>query len=155
MLQYNLVKTTEEFAAAAILFKEYAQWLQVDLCFQNFEEELLQLPKMYNLPTGGIILCKKDETYIGCVGIRKIDETNCELKRMFVQLPYHKLGIGSILLQKAIDLAKDCGYKTIKLDTLNHMTPAINLYKKNGFYEVTPYYHNPNETAVYMQKQLV
>jgi ribosomal protein S18 acetylase RimI-like enzyme len=110
---------------------------------------------MYNLPTGGIILCKKDDEYIACVGIRKIDETNCELKRMFVQLQYHKLGIGSVLLQKAMGLAKDCGYKTIKLDTLNHMTPAINLYKKNGFYEVTPYYHNPNETAVYMQKQLV
>ena len=39
-----------DIALAHALFVEYAQWLQVDLCFQGFEEELATLPGVYAPP---------------------------------------------------------------------------------------------------------
>lgn len=154
MIDYILATTKEEYNAAAVLFREYAAWLNIDLCFQNFEAELLQLDSMYASPVGGIILCREENEYIGCVGIRKIDDETAEMKRMWVKTGHHGKGIGSELLNRALQLAKDCGYKKIRLDTLNTMAPAISLYRKNGFAEIAPYYHNPDERALYFEKLL-
>ncbi len=146
--------TKEEYEAAAELFREYAAWLNIDLCFQHFDEELEQLHTMYALPHGGIILCKENDRFIGCVGIRRINDTTAEMKRMWIKTDQHGKGLGSALLNKALELAKTCGYKKIQLDTLNHMTPAINLYRKNGFVEIPAYYHNPDARALYFEKLL-
>jgi len=154
MVNYIIAQTKEEYAMAAVLFKEYADWLDIDLGFQHFNEELLQLIEMYGAPHGGIILCKKENKFIACVAVRKFEKDIAELKRMFVQPAYQGLGIGKKLLENAIDLAIKCGYKFIRLDTLNYMTAAINLYKKYGFYEIAAYYHNPVSTAVYFEKKL-
>lgn len=151
MVEYILAKTDKDYSAAAKLFKEYAFGLGIDLGFQHFEEELENLKKMYNCADGGIILCKQENKFIGCVAVRRISDVTAELKRMYVQPAYRQSGIGKKLLEKAIELAKICRYEKIRLDTLNHMTPAINLYKKYGFYTITPYYNNPVETAVYFE----
>ncbi len=154
MPEYILAQSTEEYQAAATLFMAYAEWLGIDLGFQHFNAELQDLEKMYGAPSGGIILCKEQTIFIGCVAIRKIDNEISELKRMYVQPLYHQHGIGKALLEKAIKLAAQCGYRKIRLDTLNHMIPATNLYKKYGFKEIPPYYHNPNATTVYFELQI-
>jgi ribosomal protein S18 acetylase RimI-like enzyme len=109
---------------------------------------------MYSPPHGGIIICKKDEILAGCIAVRKIDDNICELKRMYVNPALQGYGIGKNLLEKALQLAKDCNYKIIRLDTLNYMHPAIHLYKQNGFYQIDPYYFNPNKTALFFEKKL-
>lgn len=154
MVEYISVTTVKEYQAAAKLFAEYAAWLAVDLGFQHFDEELQQLQQVYNTVDGGIILCKTPDSFIASVAIRKIDADIAELKRMYVQPAHQHKGIGQQLLQEALALAKKRGYKFIRLDTLNHMLPAINLYKKNGFYPIPAYYHNPIETAVYFERIL-
>jgi putative acetyltransferase len=154
MINYLTASTDEEYEQATVLFKEYAAWLNIDLSFQYFDDELLELKTMYAKPIGGIILCKEEREFIGCVGIRKIDNDIAELKRMFIKPAYQKQGTGKILLEKALELAANLNYKFIRLDTLNYMTPAISLYKNHGFYEIPAYYHNPNETAVYFELKL-
>ncbi|MEO6232273.1 MAG: GNAT family N-acetyltransferase [Ferruginibacter sp.] len=154
MIQYLNASTATEYSEVKALFEAYAQSININLGFQKFDEELNALDKMYCLPFGGIILGKDDNEYIGCVGIRKITPENGELKRMYVKPSHQKMGIGKILLQKALVLAKDCKYEKLQLDTLNYMIPAINLYKKNGFYEIPAYYFNPISTAVYFEKLL-
>ena len=151
MPEYILANSQLEYEAAQLLFNEYAQWLNIDLCFQNFDKELQQLSIMYAATSGGIVLCKKDNDFIGCSAIRKIDTTSCELKRMWVQLPYQKLGIGETLLKECIALAKKLNYKEIRLDTLKRLQPAIKLYKKYNFIETEAYYKNPNNDVVYMK----
>jgi ribosomal protein S18 acetylase RimI-like enzyme len=151
MPEYILANSQLEYEAAQLLFNEYAQWLNIDLCFQNFDKELQQLSIMYAATNGGIVLCKKDNDFIGCSAIRKIDTTSCELKRMWVQLPYQKLGIGETLLKECIALAKKLNYKEIRLDTLKRLQPAIKLYKKYNFIETEAYYKNPNNDVVYMK----
>ena len=152
MPDYLFASTKEEYTAAAVLFREYAAWLNIDLAFQHFEKEMKELETMYTAPHGGIVLCKENNEFIGCVAIRKIDEENAEMKRMWIKTNQQGKGIGSALLHKAIELAKECGYKKIKLDTLSHMTPAMNLYKKHGFVEIPAYYHNPHASAVFFEK---
>jgi putative acetyltransferase len=154
MLEYIVVQMDEEYKAAVQLFKAYAAWLNIDLGFQHFDEELNNLKNMYNATDGGIILCKDGDIFIGCVAVRKNTANIAELKRMYVLPEHQHKGIGKILLEEAITLAKECGYEYIRLDTLNHMIPAINLYKKYGFYEILAYYHNPIVTAVYFEKKL-
>jgi putative acetyltransferase len=110
---------------------------------------------MYAAPNGGIILRKEENIFTACVGVRKITDEIGELKRMWVQLPYQKNGIGNDLLQQALTLAKQCNYSLIRLDTLRSMTAAIKLYTKNGFYEIAPYYFNPEKEVVYFEKKLL
>jgi putative acetyltransferase len=154
MAEYLIIQNDAAYKAAAVLFKEYAAWLGIDLGFQHFDEELENLKAMYNAADGGIILCKEKDEFIGCVAIRRSAANIAELKRMYVQPAHQHKGIGKCLLERSFELAKGLNYDYIRLDTLNHMTPAINLYKKYGFYEIPAYYHNPVSTAVYFEKKL-
>jgi ribosomal protein S18 acetylase RimI-like enzyme len=154
MIEIIIANNENEYQAAGILFKEYAAWLNIDLGFQHFEEELLHLKEMYSFPNGAIVLSKSENIFTGCVAVRKKENGIAELKRMFIKEEYRKEGIGALLLQKALEIAKKLYYKKIKLDTLDTMTPAINLYKKYGFYEIEPYYFNPEKNALFFEKIL-
>jgi carbonic anhydrase len=154
MFDYITVVTDKEYREAGKLFEEYANWLNIDLTFQNFEEELLSLKKMYNEPLGTIILCKKNKDYVGSIAVRPNEKGIAELKRMYVKPSFQKMKIGQALLDLSIQFAINAGYKKIRLDTLDHMTPAINLYLKNGFYKIPSYYYNPEKNAVYFEKAL-
>ena len=154
MFKVVTVHTETEYASTSALFKEYATWLNIDLSFQNFEEELLQLKEMYREPNGAIFLLQQADEFIGCVAIRKKEEGIAELKRMYIKPTTRNTGGGTMLLEKALTAAKLLGYQLIRLDTLANMTPAINLYKKHGFYEIAPYYFNPEENAVFFEKKL-
>lgn len=151
-MEIIIANSDEDYKVAAILFQEYAVWLNIDLSFQKFDKELLQLKEMYGLPNGAIFLSKENVFFTGCVAIRRIDSDTAELKRMFIRNNYRGKGIASALLQVAIEKAIQLGYKKIRLDTLNNMTPAINLYKKNGFYEIEAYYFNPEQNALFFEK---
>lgn len=154
MIKIVIANNENEYQAAGILFKEYAVWLNIDLGFQKFDEELLHLKEMYSFPNGAIVLCKSENTFIGCVAVRKKEEGIAELKRMFIKEGYRKEGVGALLLQKALELTIELHYKKIRLDTLDTMTSAINLYKKYGFYEIEPYYFNPEKNALFFEKIL-
>ena len=56
MPDFIIADTEEQYRSAALLFKEYANWLNIDLQFQHFEEELTLLKTMYAAPDGGITL---------------------------------------------------------------------------------------------------
>ncbi|NIG55297.1 GNAT family N-acetyltransferase [Chitinophaga sp. Cy-1792] len=132
------------------LFREYANWLNVDLSFQQFEEEMIHLPGAYEAPTGALFLAKIDGQVAGCVAIRQFDNTTAEMKRLFVRDAFHGHGVGKALAAKAIEESKALGYKRIILDTLAHMRPAIELYTSLGFEPIAAYYDNPISSAVYL-----
>ena len=58
------------------------------------------------------------------------------------------------MMTKAIESAKELGYKKMRLDTLATMYPAVRLYKKTGFYEIDPYRFNPIKEAKYFEIEL-
>ncbi len=154
MSSFLTATTASEYAAAGDMFRAYAAAININLDFQHFEEELSGLSKMYSPPQGGIILARDHESVIGCVAIRRINEREGELKRMYVSPEYQNMGFGKILLQKALILARECNYEKVKLDTLNYMSAAIHLYQQAGFCEIPPYYSNPISTAVYFEIEI-
>jgi putative acetyltransferase len=153
-IHFRITHTDKEFEDARNLYRQYANSLDIDLSFQNFDAELNSLEEQYSAPQGAIVLAYKDETPVGCVGIRAHAPGIAELKRMYVHPEYRRYKIGMKLLTLALETATELNYTSIRLDTLASMIPAINLYRSVGFYDIAPYRFNPIEGAVYMEKKL-
>jgi ribosomal protein S18 acetylase RimI-like enzyme len=153
-IHFCLARTVDEFDDARNLYQQYAASLNIDLGFQDFDAELRALEAQYSAPKGAVVLAYKEETPIGCVGIRENAAGIAELKRMYVQPAYRRYKIGMKLLTLALETAIELNYTYIRLDTLAPMTSAIHLYRSFGFYDIAPYRFNPIEGAVYMEKKL-
>lgn len=152
MIEILQAETTEEIEEIRKLFREYEAWLDLDLCFQGFEEELANLPGKYAKPDGRLLLAFADKKAAGCIAFRKIDEGVCEMKRLFVRPEFRSLGLGKKLIEKLIGEAKSAGYKRICLDTYPpKMQKAVQLYESKGFREIPPYYHNPYGETLFME----
>lgn len=132
------------------LFLEYAAGLGVDLGFQDFDHELLQLPGKYSPPQGRLILAWNDGRAVGCVAVRPVREGDCEMKRLYVRPEARGHHLGRRLAERAIGEAQQIGYRRILLDTLPTMSSALALYAKLGFQAVDPYVFNPVAGAKFL-----
>jgi len=148
-------ETAEQIEQARHLFREYQSWLEIDLCFQNFEKELAGLPGDYAQSAGRLLLAYEESQLAGCVALRKIDERICEMKRLFLRAEFRGSGLGRRLIETIIREAKQIGYERMRLDTLPpKMNDAIDLYRSYGFKEIASYYDNPVSGAIFMELDL-
>jgi ribosomal protein S18 acetylase RimI-like enzyme len=154
------VKSDEDVLEARGLFEEYAVWLGIDLCFQNFDKELAELPGQYLPPDGRLFLATQDNQIAGCVALRKIDSEQvgygiAEMKRLYVRPQFRGQGVGRSLTEAVIEAAREIGYRRIRLDTLpGKMDHAIAVYRSLGFKNIAAYYNNPVEGAAFMELEL-
>jgi ribosomal protein S18 acetylase RimI-like enzyme len=152
-LQIRDAVSAADIVAARELFTEYADWLQVDLCFQGFAQELATLPGKYARPRGRLYLA--GEPVAGCIALRPLDEDGvAEVKRLYVRPEARGTGLGFALVEAVVRDARAIGYRELRLDTLPTMGDALRLYKRLGFAERSPYYHNPVPGTVYMSLAL-
>jgi ribosomal protein S18 acetylase RimI-like enzyme len=150
--------SAEDFAATAEIFREYAIGLGVDLCFQDFDAELADLPGEYSAPRGVLLLAKVDGFIAGCCALRPLDSSDyvnaAEMKRLYVRPAFRGLGLGRQLADATLDAARIVGYDSVLLDTLDEMEIARAMYEDLGFKEIPPYYHNPIAGAHYLKVNL-
>lgn len=146
--------SADDVADVAALFRAYAATLAVDLGPQGFEEELARLPGAYAPPRGALLLARGDGAAIGCIALRPLTESACEVKRLYVRPDARGTGLGKALVAAILDEAARLGYHEIKLDTLEQMTPAIALYRGFGFTPIPPYGSHPYEGLVCLGKRL-
>lgn len=143
------------------LFSEYTDMLvKNDLNFskymelQNYDSELEHLSDKYGLPDGRLYIVKVENEVAGCIGLKKLDDENCEMKRLYVRPAFRGYKIAFKLVKMIIYEAKKIGYKSMLLDTLPFLEGAIYLYKKFGFYEIKSYNNSPMDTSIYMKLDL-
>ena len=169
----------DEIDATRAIFRDYARALDVDLCFQNFEDELAALPGDYAEPRGTLLLALVDVAeargpaadcpvirranghlarVAGCGALRPLDAADypnaAEMKRLYVRPAFRGLGLGRQMAEALLDAARSAGYGCVLLDTLDDMESARALYEDLGFEEVPPYYHNPIAGAHYLKVEL-
>ncbi|MFG6332669.1 MAG: GNAT family N-acetyltransferase [Lachnospiraceae bacterium] len=143
------------------LFSEYTEMLAKGdpaireyLAVQNYEKELEHLEEKYGPPEGRLYLAYVGETPAGCIGLRKIDGENCEMKRLYVRPAYRGRRIGALLVERVLKDAEDIGYRYMLLDTLPFLQNAVRLYKRYGFHEIPRYNNSPMNTGIYMKREL-
>jgi GNAT superfamily N-acetyltransferase len=143
--------TPDEIETVRTLFREYADWLGVDLCFQGFDEELATLPGKYATPDGRLLLAYDGAAAVGCIGLRRADATTGEVKRLYVRPAARGRGLGGELARRVVAAAREIGYRRLVLDTLEPMAEARRLYGSLGFREIPAYYANPLSGVIYME----
>lgn len=143
------------------LFTEYTDMLlegdptfKKYLDIQNYDEEVENLEEKYGMPKGRLYIVYFDEQLAGCIGLRKIDNENCEMKRLYVRPEFRGNHIGNELVNRIIDDAKEIGYKFMLLDTFPFLENAIHMYKNFGFYEISSYNNSPMDSLIYMKLDL-
>ena len=147
-----------DIEATRLIFREYANSLNVDLAFQDFDAELASLPGEYDAPRGCLLLASVDGAIAGCCALRALDACDypnaAEMKRLYVRRAFRGFGLGRQLAEAILDAARQAGYATVLLDTLDDMESARALYQELGFEEIPPYYHNPVAGAHYLNVDL-
>ena len=138
------------------LFGEYVAWLGINLCFQNYDKEVADLPGEYAPPRGRLLLALADDgAAAGCAALRDLGNGVAEMKRLFVRPAFRGQRLGWLLAEMILDEARALGYERIRLDTLpGKMDRAIAMYRVLGFKDIAPYYNNPVEGAAFMELAL-
>lgn len=144
----------EQWAAARALVEEYAGSLQLDLDFQNFDDEVESLPREYGPPDGCFILAARDGRFVGCGGVRRHDVSAGEMKRLYVVPGARGGGVARLIVERLIEHARHRGYDGLLLDTLPTMDGAQALYRSLGFAPTTPYRYNPVPGATFWKLKL-
>ena len=139
------------------LFREYTDMLVAGdpvfasyLKLQSFDEELRHLESKYAPPRGCLYLLRVDGRDAGCGGMKRLDESRCELKRMYIRPPFRRMGLGRALALRIITDAREAGYEKMLLDTLPFLRHAQELYRSLGFYEIERYNDSPMKGASYL-----
>jgi putative acetyltransferase len=146
--------TGAHVADARTLVEEYVTSIQVDLAFQNYQEEIASFPGEYARPAGVLLLAYERESPIGVVALRQLERGVCEMKRMYVRPSGRGRGVGRALSDRLIALAVGLGYVTMRLDTLSTMDAALGLYRSLGFREIPAYRYNPIPGARFLELDL-
>jgi len=152
---FRQAESPVQIAQVRELFLEYAQSLGFSLCFQNFDEELANLPGDYAPPEGRLLLAEFEGQVAGCVALHKLDEGICEMKRLYLRPQFRGKRLGRVLADRIIAEARQIGYQHMRLDTVEPvMKDAVAMYRRIGFREIAPYCKNPMAGALYMELQL-
>lgn len=138
---------TDFLVSGDVEFKKYLE-------IQKYDHEVENLEEKYGLPYGRLYVAYFENQIAGCIALRKLNDEQCEMKRLYVKPQFRNKGIAKILVDKVIVDAKEIGYSSMLLDTLPFLTTAIEMYKKIGFYEIGCYNDSPLDNTIYMKLDL-
>jgi putative acetyltransferase len=141
-------------AALVALIREYAAWLNIDMSFQNFEQEMAQIDSQYSLPSGMLWVVQEAQQLVACVGFKHFDSTTAEVKRLYVQPACRGQQWGDELMRKVIDTTRQLGYQRLVLDTVPQTAASHGLYLRLGFTPIAPYYSGPTLATQFFELSL-
>ena len=102
------------------------------------EQDIKQIGK-FQPPYGQLILAIYDNKVCGLGSLKSINPEICEIKRMFVDPTFRRIGAGQAILEGLLSEAKKVGYKKVRLDSPKFMEAAHLLYRNFGFRDIEAY----------------
>ena len=160
MIEIRRIKPNEWAAAKRVVYRvahaifNDQRALEESIAYHESRHELKDLDDIQKnyFENGGIFLVMtKDDQIIGTGAIRQMEMGICELRRLWFLSEYHGQGLGYRMLMKLLDIAREMGYKKIRLETAPvHQIRAHELYKRVGFYEI-PRYDTTHEDDIAME----
>lgn len=154
MAEIDAARFPEHLEVVRAIFREYAESLGIDLSFQDFESEVADLPGKFAAPRGRVLLAQNNGQVIGCIAMRPLDDTSCEMKRLYIRPSGRGQQVGKQLATMICRIAKEAGYTRMRLDTLPSMQAAQHVYASLGFMPISAYVFNPIEGAIFMECDL-
>jgi len=145
-----VIEPASDLDEVRAIVREYAESLGVDLEFQGFAHEMETLAEYYFV----ILVARWNGELAGCVALRHLDDGICEMKRLYVRQAYRGHDIGRSLAEKTFAIARERGYRAMRLDTLPSMQSAMRLYEQLGFVDIAPYRFNPIEGTRFLERKL-
>lgn len=160
MIEIRRIEPDEVTAAKRVIYRvahevfEDPLPLEESIMYHESRGELRDMDNIQQnyLDNGGIFLVIEDENQIiGTGAIRQLEDKVCELKRLWLLTEYHGQGLGYRMLRELLSIAREMGYKKIRLETAPvHQKRALELYKGVGFYEI-PRYDTTHEDDIAME----
>ena len=126
---------------------------RVDAYYQGawFFDDVPEIPTEYRPPRGDILIAYQRDKPVGTVAICRMDQYHRELTSMFVTRECRGSGVAQVLCKRAIGLAKEHGYHTVRLMTSKRQVPAMRLYERLGFKLVKSWETNPHDAHHYFE----
>ncbi|MDP9310968.1 MAG: GNAT family N-acetyltransferase [Chloroflexota bacterium] len=117
--------------------------------FESSEADLKDIEATYD---GGMFALVEDNVgnLVGTVAVLRVDDEICKLRKMYLIPPLRGIGVGRLMLEHAIGVARDLGFKTMTLETVSVLQDAIRLYRRAGFKLVTQGAMSPRCDQVYL-----
>ncbi len=144
-----------------VLLSEYTDMLlsmnyefRIYLELQKYDDESLDPSMKYAMPDGRLYLAMYDGRTAGCIALHRLDETSCEMKRLYVRPEYRGHHIATMLVERILSDAAEIGYEEIYLDTLPELKGAVSLYHTFGFTETECYDDSPIERTIFMKRSI-
>jgi len=130
------VKESSDTEIIKELFVEYSHIKGAESCFVSFDKELNDLAGYYS--GGSVMVGYEEGKPVACVAIKKISDTTCEGKRLFIKPEYRGKGYARIMIKAMTDKATELGFKEVVFTTKPEvMTVGYGLYKRMGFEELS------------------
>lgn len=124
--------------AVAALIREVLVEFNVPKVGTAYEDKALdEMYESYREKEKGIYyVIEEDGEIIGSAGVCQLDNylgPICELQKMYFSPQARGRGLGSKMIKKCLDTARDLGFKQCYLETMPQMSTAQLLYQKTGF----------------------
>jgi putative acetyltransferase len=140
--------------ALVALIREYTAWLNIDMSFQNFDDEMAHIDTKYSLPNGLFWVVEEAGRLVAGVGFKHFDSTTAEVKRLYVQPAFRGQQLGDQLMRIVVDTTRQRGYQRLVLDTVPQTVAAQGLYQRMGFSPIAPYYDGPTLATQFFELRL-
>lgn len=128
------VKECTNYDQAKELFVEYSKLKGAEQCFVSFDHELKNIETVY--PNGQILIATYDDVPIGCIAVKAISSTKCELKRLYLKEEFRGKGYAKFLFEGILNRARELGFLEAEIHTLPEIMPiGYQMYLNYGFKE--------------------
>lgn len=131
----------QDLAAVDALMQDYFGELDLIRDPGGLDGDLADITEGYG--AGGLLLLTHEGRAVGCLGIRDLGSGQGEIKRMYLCPAHRGRGLGKLLLEGGLHIARAAGFSRLMLDTRHDLRAANALYERFGFTDTADYNSNP------------